>query len=272
MSKASDSSGVVPTLQEYQKLQQFLFSEAGITLGPGKQAMLAGRLGKRLRALNLPSFSTYLQHLSSDAAERQLAVDLLTTNETYFFREPKHFAFLSEVAIPEFHAQQKVRIWSAACSSGEEPYSIAMVLAERRGQRPWEVLGSDISQSILQRARAGEYPLARAEKIPRSYLQRFCLKGIGAREGTLQIDAALRQRVQFQQINLIGSLGSGDDFDMIWLRNALIYFDIETKVAICQKLLQKLRPGGYFLVGHSETLQGMIGGLEMVQAAVYRKR
>lgn len=272
MRKPSDSAGFVPTIQEYQKLQQFLFSQAGITLGPRKQAMVAGRLGKRLRALNLPGFSAYLQHLSSDAAERQLAIDLLTTNETYFFREPKHFSFLSEVAIPEFHAQQKVRIWSAACSSGEEPYSIAMVLAERRGQRPWEVLGSDISQSMLQNARNGQYPLARAEKIPRPYLQRFCLKGIGTREGTLQIDQHLRQRVQFQQINLIGALGSMDNFDMIWLRNVLIYFDTETKVAICQKLVQHLRPGGYFLVGHSESLQGMICGLEMVQTAVYRKQ
>ena len=272
MSKPTNSAGITPTPQEYLKLQQFLFSQAGISLGSGKQAMLAGRLGKRLRALNLATFSDYLQRVADDITECQTAVDLLTTNETYFFREPKHFAFLSQVAIPEFHAQQTVRIWSAACSSGEEPYSIAMVLAERRGQRPWEILASDISQSILQNARSGQYPLSRAQNIPPSYLQRFCLKGIGIHEGTLKIAPALLQRVQFQQINLISPRANVGEFDMIWLRNVLIYFDVETKVAVCQQLLQKLRPGGFFLVGHSESLQGMVAGLEMVQAAVYRKR
>ncbi|MEY2342316.1 protein-glutamate O-methyltransferase CheR [Acidithiobacillus sp. IBUN Pt1247-S3] len=260
-----------PSPREYQKIQEFIFAASGITLGPGKQAMVAGRLGKRLRALGSSNYEDYLQHLLRDPQEKQLAVDLLTTNETYFFREPKHFAFFSEKVIPEWNHLNKPRIWSAASSSGEEAFSIAMVLAERRGQRPWEIFASDLSQSILQTAQAATYPLQRGEKIPKPYLQRFCLKGIGSKEGTFQIDAALRQRVQFHQINLINPLPDLGEFDMIWLRNVLIYFNFDTKAAICQEILQKLRPGGYFLVGHSESLQGITSGLEMVQAAVYRK-
>ncbi|MCL5051776.1 protein-glutamate O-methyltransferase CheR [Acidithiobacillus sp.] len=261
-----------PDAREYQKIQEFLFAASGISLGAGKEAMVAGRLGKRLRALNIRNYLEYLHFLLREPQERQLAIDLLTTNETYFFREPKHFSFFAEVAIAEWNNLNKPRIWSAASSSGEEAYSIAMVLAERRGQRPWEVFASDLSQSILATARAGVYSMQRTEKIPRPYLQRFCLKGVGSKEGTFQIDAALRQRVQFQQINLNTPLPDVGSFDMIWLRNVLIYFDLETKVRICQQIMQKLRPGGYFLVGHSESLQGLVPGLDLVQAAIYRKR
>jgi len=255
---------------DYRRIQAFLRKEAGITLGPAKKPLVMGRLGKRLRARDCPSYDAYLRLLDSDTTERQRAVDLLTTNETYFFREAKHFAFLGEQIIPQLANQQELRIWSAACSSGEEPYSIAMVLAERRG-RSWEILASDLSTRMLDLAGQGIYPMERAEKIPKTYLKRFCLRGVGRQEGAFRIVPELRRSVKFSQINLNNSLPAVGDFDVIFLRNVLIYFDQSTKKAICLRLLEHLRPGGYFLVGHSESLHGIVDGLRLVQPAVYRK-
>ena len=255
---------------DYRRIQAFLQKEAGITLGPAKKPLVMGRLGKRLRARDCHSYDAYLRLLDSEATERQQAVDLLTTNETYFFRETKHFAFLSEQIIPQRANQSALRSWRAACSSGEEPYSIAMVLAERRG-RGWEILASDLSTRMLASAAQGIYPMERAEKIPKAYLKRYCLRGVGRQEGSFSIVPELRKSVKFSQINLNHPLPAVGDFDVIFLRNALIYFDQPAKEAICLRLLAHLRPGGYFLVGHSESLNGIVDGLRLVQPAVYRR-
>ena len=255
---------------DYRRIQAFLRKEAGITLGPAKKPLVMGRLGKRLLARDCGSYDAYLRLLDSEATERQQAVDLLTTNETYFFRETKHFAFLSEQIIPQRANQSELRIWSAACSSGEEPYSIAMVLAERRG-RGWEILASDLSTRVLASAAQGIYPMERAEKIPKAYLKRYCLRGVGRQEGSFSIVPELRKSVKFSQINLNHPLPAVGDFDVIFLRNVLIYFDPPAKEAICLRLLAHLRPGGYFLVGHSESLHGVVDGLRLVQPAVYRR-
>ena len=255
---------------DYRRIQTFLQKEAGITFGPAKKPLVMGRLGKRLLARECGSYAAYLRLLDSDATERQQAVDLLTTNETYFFREAKHFAFLSEQIIPQWAHQSELRIWSAACSSGEEPYSIAMVLAERR-KRGWEILASDLSTRVLAAAAQGAYPMDRAEKIPKAYLKRYCLRGVGRQEGSFTIVPELRKSVKFSQINLNHPLPAVGNFDVIFLRNMLIYFDLSAKKAICLRLLAQLRPGGYFLVGHSESLNGIVDGLRLVQPAVYRK-
>ena len=255
---------------DYRRIQTFLQKEAGITLGPAKKPLVMGRLGKRLLARECGSYDAYLRLLDSDATERQRAVDLLTTNETYFFREAKHFAFLSEQIIPQWANQSELCIWSAACSSGEEPYSIAMVLAERR-DRSWEILASDLSTRMLTSAAQGIYPMERAEKIPKAYLKRYCLRGVGQQEGSFSIVPELRKSVKFSQINLNHPLPAVGNFDVIFLRNMLIYFDLAAKKAICSRLLAQLRPGGYFLVGHSESLNGVVDGLRLVQPAVYRK-
>src|SRR5262249_35962841 len=146
----------------------------------------------------------YVQLLASgtDRAEMQTAVDLLTTNETYFFREPKHFDLLRQQAKLAREERRDFRVWSAACSSGEEPYSIAMVLADVLDPRPWEIIGSDLSTRVLERAQLGHYPTSRAQNVSTDYLRRFCLKGTGQQEGTLLVDRALRTRVQYRQINL----------------------------------------------------------------------
>lgn len=259
--------------QEFAKFQRLLFDIAGIHLAPTKKMMLVGRLGRRIRAHNLASFSDYFQLLQQRKDELQIAVDLLTTNETYFFREPKHFEFLKESILPLHPLGQSFRVWSAACSSGEEPYSLAMLLADQLGvTASWEVLASDISTQVLEKARRAIYPLNRAELIPPAYKRQYCLRGIGEQEGMLQVDQALRQRVQFRQVNLNSALPSGlGSFELILLRNVMIYFQLETKREVVQRIVQQLKPGGYLFIGHSESLHGIESGLRLVQPSIYRK-
>lgn len=266
-------SAAVLTDREFTQFQRFIYEAAGITMGNGKQALVSGRLAKRLAHHGCASYSDYLQLLQSrrDPAELQIAIDLLTTNETYFFREPRHFTLLRELALEARGRQRTMRVWSAASSSGEEAYSIAMVLADVLGEGAWEVLGTDISTRMLRRARNGHYPLERASQMPFDYLRRFCLKGQGSEEGTMLIERALRQRVQFQQVNLNESLPRFGMFDVIFLRNVMIYFNLETKREVVARLLAQLRHGGHFLIGHSETLNDINDTLTVVAPSIYRK-
>jgi chemotaxis protein methyltransferase CheR len=258
---------------EFQGLKKLLHEAAGINLTPEKKAMVMGRLGRRIASLGLPSYGAYIQRIAghTDPAERQWALDALTTNETYFFREPPHFAFLSETILPRAVRGQPFRVWSAASSSGEEAYSIAMVLAERLGRSPWEVVGTDLSTKVLDKARSGLYPMARAEKIPAPYLRAYCLKGVGSQDGQFLIHSDLRQRVRFLQANLMGALPQLGQFDVIFLRNVLIYFDLAGKQRVVRQLVPCLKPGGYLFSGHSESLTGIAEGLEGVRPAIYRR-
>ncbi|HWW71380.1 MAG TPA: protein-glutamate O-methyltransferase CheR [Duganella sp.] len=259
--------------REFMQFQRFIYDAAGITMSNGKQALVSGRLAKRLAHYQLDSYGDYLRLLESrsDPSELQMAVDLLTTNETYFFREPKHFSLLRELAVDAREKRQTMRVWSAASSSGEEVYSIAMVLADVLGDAAWEVLGTDISMRVLQRARSGHYPMERASQMPQDYLKRFCLKGQGSEAGTMLVDRSLRQRVQFQQVNLNEALPKIGCFDVIFLRNVMIYFNLETKRQVVSRLLSQLRSGGYFLIGHSETLNDINDTMTVVAPSIYRK-
>ncbi|NGZ83054.1 CheR family methyltransferase [Duganella aceris] len=261
------------TDREFMQFQRFIYDAAGIFMANGKQALVSGRLAKRLAHYQLDSYSDYLRLLESRSqpAELQVAVDLLTTNETYFFREPKHFTLLRDLALDARDKGKTLRVWSAASSSGEEPYSIAMVLADILGDAAWEVLGTDISTRVLERARTGHYPMERATQMPDAYLRRFCLKGQGSEAGTMLIERALRQRVQFQHLNLNQPLPKLGSFDVIFLRNVMIYFNLETKRQVVTRLLAQLRPGGYFLIGHSETLNDINDTLVPVAPSIYRK-
>ncbi len=258
---------------EFDFLRKLLYEAAGINLTAEKKALVVGRLTRRIESLGIASYGEYFRRIAghADPQERQWALDALTTNETFFFREPAHFAFLSETILPALPPGETFRVWSAASSSGEEAYSIAMLLAERLGQRPWEIIGSDLSTKVLDKARRGQYPMDRAEKIPQPYLRAYCLKGTGAQEGTFLIDAALRKRVRFQQANLMGPLPKVGLFDVIFLRNVLIYFDLPTKRRVVENLLPFMKPDGYFFSGHSESLTGMVGGLAQVKPAIYRR-
>jgi chemotaxis protein methyltransferase CheR len=258
---------------EFGRFQRFIFDAAGITLSAGKKALVCGRLAKRLQARQLSSYTEYFALLSSgkDAHEVQTAVDLLTTNETYFFREPKHFELLRELALGAASRSQPFRVWSAASSTGEECYSIAMVLADCLGQAAWEVVGTDISSRVLERARAGHYPMERTKHIPPTYLKRFCLKGHGEQAGTLLIDRELRARVSFAQVNLNTELPRLGTFDLIFLRNVMIYFNGDTKRAVVERVLAPLKPGGHFFIGHSETLNEISTAVQQVAPSIYRK-
>lgn len=261
------------TDREFSQFQRFIYDAAGIFMANGKQALVSGRLAKRLAHYQLSSYSDYLRLLQSrdQADELQMAVDLLTTNETYFFREPKHFALLRELALDAKAKGRPMRVWSAASSSGEEPYSIAMVLADVMGEAAWDVLGTDISTRVLERARSGHYPLERTSQIPPAYLKRFCLKGQKQEEGTLLIERSLRARVQFQHLNLVQPLPKIGSFDLIFLRNVMIYFNLETKRQVVARLLAQLKPGGHFFIGHSETLNDISDAVVPVAPSIYRK-
>lgn len=259
--------------QEFAQFQRFIFDAAGITLSSSKQALVSGRLAKRLAVHHFETFSEYFQLLVSGqhSDEVQMAVDLLTTNETYFFREIKHFDFLREKALQARGRGQMFRVWSAASSSGEEAYSIAMVLADCLGDGPWEVLGTDISTRVLQSAARALYPMERARHMPPAYLRRFCLKGHGEHDGSLLIERNLRQRVHFRHANLNAALPEMGQFDIIFLRNVMIYFSDDTKRQVVARVLSPLKPGGHFCIGHSESLNDISEAVRPMAPSIYCK-
>jgi len=259
------------TDQDFSRFQKLLYEIAGIQLSAAKKPLLCGRLAKRLREHGLASYGEYFELLGSKRVpgELQVAVDLLTTNETYFFREPKHFDFLRKWASER--RGKTVRVWSAACSSGEEPYTIAMVLADVLGDGPWEILASDLSTRVLEKAAKGQYDMQRISGIPKASLSRYCLRGTGQHEGTLLIARELRQRVQFRHINLNQPLPQVGEFDLIFLRNVMIYFDIDMKKRVVSGLSGHLKSGGYLVIGHSENLNGITSALQAEAPTLYRK-
>jgi chemotaxis protein methyltransferase CheR len=257
---------------EFEKFRRFIYEAAGITLSAAKKSLVFDRLAQRVRQHQLGSYAEYFQLLAGGKApaEVQTAVDLLTTNETYFFRESQHFELLRQLALAARGRADPFRVWSAASSSGEEAYSIAMVLADCMTGLAWEIVGSDISARVLERASIGHYPIDRAQHVPEQYLKRFCLKGVGEQRGTLLIARDLRRRVRFCQVNLNAALPELGRFDVIFLRNVLIYFNDDTRRKVVARLLATLKPEGYFLIGHSESLHGISVAVERVAPSIYR--
>jgi chemotaxis protein methyltransferase CheR len=262
------------TDQEFALFQRLIYKIAGISLSNEKKVLLVGRLARRLRVYDFTSFSQYYRMLAGGQHEEELQtmVDLLTTNETYFFREPQHFEFLRDEILRKRNSASAFRVWSAACSSGEEVYTLAMVLAENLPQTPWEVVGSDISTQVLAKAATGHYSLARTEGIPPGLMKKYCLKGVRAHEGTFLISKTLRERTSFYQINLMNPIDpSIGEFEVIFLRNVMIYFDSETKAKVVHNLLPRLKSGGHLIIGHSETLNGITDRVVAVRPTIYRK-
>jgi len=264
--------------RDFEKYQELVNQEAGIWLSPVKKALLVGRLARRLRELGLVSYGDYYERVVADPAERIKMIDAVCTNETHFFREPRHWEHLANQVFPEWAEQaaagkreRKVRIWSAACSSGEEPYSLAMSLLTAF-PTGWslEVLATDLSTKILDRARAATWPLAKSSEIPEAYLKAFMLKGFGAYDGTMRAGPEIRSLVKFARLNL-----NGDDwppaasFDLVFCRNVLIYFDKSTKEKVVDKLVDRLVPGGNLFLGHAESLGGFATRVHSVIPTVY---
>jgi chemotaxis protein methyltransferase CheR len=263
------------TDQEFALFQRLIYKIAGISLNDSKKVLLVGRLTRRLKVYEFGTFTQYYRMLATGdhPEELQTMVDLLTTNETYFFREPKHFEFLRDEIIKKRSSPATFRVWSAASSSGEEIYTLAMVLADSLPNTPWEIVGSDISTQVLAKAATGHYSLARTEGIPPAFMKKYCLKGVRAHAGTFLIAPELRKRTSFYQINLTQPVDADiGDFEVIFLRNVMIYFDPETKAKVVNHLLPRLKRGGHLIIGHSETLNGLkIDPLDTIRPTIYRK-
>lgn len=260
--------------QDMLLFQQLFKQQIGLHLPLSKKALLHSRLNHRLHELGLRGLAQYHRLISSaDGAEEcQHAIDLITTNETYFFREQSHFDFLAQELLPLWRDHKSLRVWSAASATGEEAYSLAMVLDHHRPAGSWSVFASDISKRVLRFARRALYPMARGQNIPRPYLRRYCLLGTGEYEGHFLVQADLRAKVEFAQRNLT-ALHEHEDglYDLIFLRNVIIYFDCDTKLQVLKDVIARLRPGGYLVVGHSESLHGMALDLLMHSPSIYRR-
>lgn len=245
------------TAKEFRLFQSLVHRETGIFLSDQKRELLVGRLTPRMRALAMISFGAYHDHVREHREELVRMIDSICTNETQFFREPKQFAFLESVVLPRWRAAAKkhIRIWSAGCSTGEEPYSIAMTVAAGLPEVSIEILASDLSTKVLDRAAAGIFPIERAEQIPAHYRKAFMLRGSGAQEGKMAVRPELAAMIRFARINLSHeSYPVAGRFDLIFCRNVLIYFDGPSKRRVIDRLLDRLEPNGYFFLGHSESL------------------
>ncbi|WP_236210528.1 CheR family methyltransferase [Metapseudomonas otitidis] len=256
---------------DFRQLQKLMLDASGIHMTDQKRILMAGRLMGRLRAVGVGNFTDYLRLLGDPANqdERRLVVDLLTTNETYFFREPQHFKVLGEWAA---HQRKPLHLWSAASSSGQEAFSMAMTLAEHARTKDWSIFASDLSLRMLEKARSATYPMEQAEHFPPGWLQRHCLRGVEESAGLFRISQALRHRVMFAELNLTRPIPREiGPFDVIFLRNVLIYFGQEEKRGIVERLVERLRPEGLFFIGHAESLHGFKLPLRAVRPSVYQR-
>jgi chemotaxis protein methyltransferase CheR len=266
----------------FLKFQHLIYNETGIWLAESKAALLCGRLARRLRVLELKSLREYYELVvhPDQHEERVRMIDAITTNETRFFREPKHFEYLIGTLFPLWRKlagqglrSKRIRVWSAGCSSGEEPYSLAMVLAENFPRSEgWDtrILATDISTRVLAIGQEGVYRITGATDIPRDMLQAFMLKGHSEHEGKMKVVREIREMVEFRRLNL------GDDvypvketFDAIFCRNVLIYFDASSKTRVVDKLVRHLAPQGLLFIGHAENLHSITEGLKSVAPTVY---
>jgi chemotaxis protein methyltransferase CheR len=264
---------------EFKLFSTFVKREIGINLSESKRTLLVGRLAGRLRKLGMKDFLSYYRRVQDDDSERVFMFDAISTNETHFFREPSQFSFLETKVIPWWCegglTRSQIRVWSAGCSSGEEPYSIAMTLLARlppESGLSFEILATDISTKVLERARAAVWPINKAEEIPLGYRKSFMLKGQGPEAGKMMARPSLRSRVRFERVNFQDDpwpvKGS---FDLIFCRNALIYFDAAGRHRIVRRLLDRLTPDGYFFMGHSESLDPAIHDVVRVGPVVYQR-
>ncbi len=272
------------TDREFQLFQSLVFRQSGIFLGEHKRALVVGRLSRRMRELGLTSMGAYYDVvMKSGEAELIQVIDSICTNETRFFREADHFTFLESRALREIEEQaaagkapKRLRVWSAACSSGEEPYSLAMTLRTRFPRSSgWqiEILASDLSTKILDRAREAVWPIQRSTDVPPEHLRRFMLRGTGSQLGKMKAGAEIRELVEFRRINLNDeSYPVEGKFDLIFCRNVLIYFDRAGKANVARRLLGKLAPHGYLFLGHAETMAGISDEVRTVGPSIYQLR
>lgn len=272
------------TDKDFNKFSAFIYEVCGIKLPPIKKTMLSARLNKRLRHLQIDSFSEYLDYVMSpdgEAHELTSMIDVVSTNKTDFFREAKHFDFLTSVVLPEYLARNKsgrlgrpLRIWSAGCSSGEEPYTIAMVLDDFCKRNPgldFTILATDINTEVLAHGEQAVYANETVEPVPAAFRNRYLMRGKGNQGGFHRIVPELRRKVTFRRLNFMDKdFQIKEEIDLIFCRNVIIYFDRKTQIELFEKFFRQLARGGYLFTGHSETLEGIIDRMQRVTSAVYR--
>jgi chemotaxis protein methyltransferase CheR len=273
---------VTPAL--FKKFQKLIYAETGIWLGSSKTALLCGRLFRRLRALEIASLESYYECVSQpdQQEERSRMIDAITTNETRFFREPRQFESMVQQVLPRWRAAaeqgsrpKRFRIWSAGCSSGEEPDSLAMLLARHlQAEGGWDVrlLATDISNRVLEKARQGIYPITRSAELPKDLLHSFMLRGTADRQGDMKVKVEIQQMIDFQRVNLNqdSNLPEGP-FDAIFCRNVLIYFDAASKRRVVANLARHLIVNGFLFVGHAENLNSMVPQLRSIEPTIHLK-
>lgn len=257
---------------EFTTVQKLIFQEVGIDLQSSKKLLVQSRLLKRLLFYKFDSYLEYIRLVQINATERIEMINLITTNETYFFRELDHFEFLQKVVIPNHPFKKKFRFWSAAASVGAEAYSVAMLLDKTMAKSDWEVVGSDINTEVIHKARIGLYPEKWADKIPIELKKEYCLKGRGRHEGQFLMSRSLVENMEFKVGNLMKYNAEVGKFDVIFLRNVLIYFDDETKQTVVEYVLKNLHVGGYFVISQTENLNMLkIPSLQSVATSIYKK-
>ncbi|MEY8878777.1 MAG: protein-glutamate O-methyltransferase CheR [Leptothrix sp. (in: b-proteobacteria)] len=259
--------------QSFDAVARMFHRISGIRLTEAKHALVEGRLQKLARNRGMSDLNRYVETLltENDPAELVRVVDKLTTNETYFFREPQHFDFLADWLDQRPSGGANLRVWSAASSSGEEAYSLAMLLANKLGLRGWEIVGTDLSTAMVDAARQALYPLERARHVAATDLKRWCLKGQGDFSGQLLISRELRERVRFETTNLTQPLPDLGQFDVIFLRNVLIYFDTAAKADIMRRVMTCLKPDGLLFTGHAESIANLALPLRTLAPAVHAR-
>jgi len=257
---------------EFITVQKLIFQEVGIDLQSSKRLLVQSRLLKRLLFYKFDSYLEYIRLVQINAQERIEMINLITTNETYFFRELDHFEFLQKVIIPNHPFKQKFRFWSAAASVGAEAYSTAMLLDKTMAKSDWEVVGTDINTEVIKKARIGLYHEKWADKIQLELKKQYCLRGRGKHEGQFLMDRGLVENMDFRVGNLMKFNAEVGKFDVIFLRNVLIYFDDETKQMVVDYVLKNLHIGGYFVISQTENLNMIkVPSLEAVETSVYKK-
>jgi chemotaxis protein methyltransferase CheR len=274
------SKGLEISDAQYTKLSHLIYELCGITLGQGKRELLKARLMKRIRATGCRDIRHYMDRLKNDPDGQELIafLDVITTNKTDFFREPQHFDYLIKNILPHLNklclGRDPLRIWSAACSTGEEPYTLAMVLMENRGNwagRGASILASDLSTKVLGHGQRGVYSSDRVAPVPQDMIRKYFQRGVNRWAGHVRVRSELRNLVNFKRINLMDRFQFDPPFHVIFCRNVMIYFDKQTREDLVNKFFSTIIPGGYLFVGHSESLTGIKHPFSFVRPAVYRK-
>lgn len=262
------------TGKEFEQIRHLAYNKFGLDLKSGKEELVSARLGKLIRRGGFRSFSAYFEHVNSDATGNAMIemIDALTTNHTSFFREPSHFDFLKAALQDEFRSTPVLRIWSAACSTGEEPYSIALCLSEAgRPPSAFQIVATDISTRALAKAKAAIYPGERFSQLTDAWKKRCLIPCTGEQRGSWSMRPEVMSSIRFRRLNLIEPFPPEPPFHVIFCRNVMIYFDRQTQTGLVNRLATRLEPGGYLFVGHSESLNAIQHSLNYCMPAIYRK-